>query len=253
MRTLLRLIRSDWQKVRRTPLLWLHLLLPVLFAGLFLAYAAASLRTDAAMVSGYVQVLAIGFPLVIGIVCAMAAEQEAAAGRCQRLLLAADPKALGLLSKGVVLLALGTAASVLATVLYGAGHALLLPGSPLGLAVFAQAGLILALGNAALYVVHLVLGLRFGKGASIGLGIVGSLLSALLLTGLGEGIWLAVPFGWGGRMVSVWALLRSGTALPAGVLAEANAGFGVAAASLVVSFGLACAWFQRWEGESPKE
>ena len=36
---------------------------------------------------------------------------------------------------------------------------------------------------------------RFGKNTCIGLGAVGSLLAALLQTGLGTGIWFVIPYG----------------------------------------------------------
>ena len=47
----------------------------------------------------------------------------------------------------------------------------------------------------------------FGKGASIGIGIIGSLISALMLTGLGDGIWQVIPWAYSMRLSSYFILL----------------------------------------------
>ena len=46
-----------------------------------------------------------------------------------------------------------------------------------------------------LYLLHYIISFIAGKGYSLGLGIIGSLLSALFLTGLGDGIWTFLPWG----------------------------------------------------------
>ena len=51
----------------------------------------------------------------------------------------------------------------------------------------------------------------FGKGASIGLGIVGSLISALMLTGIGDGIWPIVPWAYSVRLCSYFIMYNSST------------------------------------------
>ena len=40
---------------------------------------------------------------------------------------------------------------------------------------------------------------RFGRNLGISVGAAGSLLSALMQTGLGAGIWYVVPYGWSVR------------------------------------------------------
>jgi ABC-2 type transport system permease protein len=47
---------------------------------------------------------------------------------------------------------------------------------------------------------HILCSFQFGTGASIGLGIAETLISALTLTGLGEGIWKWIPCSWGVRL-----------------------------------------------------
>ena len=53
----------------------------------------------------------------------------------------------------------------------------------------------------AIYVIHFFLSLKRHKGVVIGAGIVESMLSALFLTGMGEGIWMYCPFAWGTQLL----------------------------------------------------
>lgn len=58
---------------------------------------------------------------------------------------------------------------------------------------YGYAGLLLIASTVILYLLHLVIAFLFDSGATIGLGIFEVLVSALLLTGLGDNIWQFVP------------------------------------------------------------
>lgn len=100
-----------------------------------------------------------------------------------------------------------------------------------------------------LYLLHLTASLRFGRGASIGVGIVGSLVAALMLTGLGDTIWPYIPFAWGVRFISLWTIHASGTMLSPAV-SGLSAGITVWLLGTILAALLCAAWFQRWEGRS---
>ncbi len=51
-----------------------------------------------------------------------------------------------------------------------------------------------------LYLWQLILAFQFGKGVSIGAGIISGLISALMLTGLGDYVWKYVFVCWTGRV-----------------------------------------------------
>jgi len=99
------------------------------------------------------------------------------------------------------------------------------------------------------YMLHLFVSFQFGKGASIGLGIVEALLVALLLTGLGDRIWPFLPYGWSGHFVSLWILSSTGTNL---TLLETSIQTGIMAClgGILLTFTLSCLWFWRWEGRA---
>ena len=54
-----------------------------------------------------------------------------------------------------------------------------------------------------LYLWKLILAFQFGKGVTIGAGIISGLISALMLTGLGDYVWKYVFVCWTGRVPSV--------------------------------------------------
>ena len=56
------------------------------------------------------------------------------------------------------------------------------------------------------YPISIPVGFSLGKSVSMGIGIVGSLLSALLVTGLGDFIWKFLPWGWGVRFMDYCVL-----------------------------------------------
>lgn len=244
---MLRLLRAEFLKVKRTPFLLTHLLVPIIFSGLFLAYYSYSPWNFEWKISGYFQALSCGFPIIIGLVCAMVAEQEANAGHFQGMLTATKTKIVAYLSKLLLLLLFSFGAILLSFGIFSVGFIELLHEDTFGYQFYVIAGCILFVSFAFLYILHFFVSLHFGKGASIGLGIVGSLLVALLLTGLGDSIWSFIPYGWGGHFVSLWAMKASGLDLS---MVEIGLQEGIIASvcGTMLALVLSCLWFWRWEG-----
>lgn len=67
-----------------------------------------------------------------------------------------------------------------------------------------KAGVLLWLGSLPLYLEHLFLNLCFSKVVSLAVSIGELLISALFLTGLGEGKWQYVPCTWSARGTSLY-------------------------------------------------
>ncbi|AWB43496.1 lantibiotic immunity ABC transporter MutG family permease subunit [Paenibacillus sp. CAA11] len=247
-----RSLKSDFIKLRRQPMLLVHLLIPLVGIGIFLAYFAYTPYSQASKVEGYMQALAAAFPTMIGIVCAIAADQESAAGQYQQFL-TLPSRLVPLASKLSLLLLLGLGSVLLASAGFGAGFIYILNQSPYGLGFYVIAALILFGSSILLYALHFFVSLRFGKGASIGLGIVGSLTAALLLTGLGDQNWIYIPCAWAARLVTIWAQYGpsgAGSAPAALLLQQGILLCGVGTAAFMVLLGL---WFRRWEGRKSLE
>lgn len=247
-----RSLKSDLMKLRRQPLLLIHLLVPLVGLGMFLAYFAYTPYAPVSKVSGYLQIIAIAFPTMIGIVCAIASDQEASAGRYQQLL-TQPSRLVPIASKLTLLLILGFSSVLLATVGFGAGFLYVLDQSPYNLGFYVQAACILFGSSVFLYALHVYISLRFGKGASIGLGIVGSLIAALLLTGLGDYNWIYIPSAWAARFITSWMQveLSGGGSFPPELLIQP--GILCCIGGTVAIMVLLGGWFRRWEGRTSLE
>ncbi|WP_042196505.1 lantibiotic immunity ABC transporter MutG family permease subunit [Paenibacillus camerounensis] len=247
MASLIGLFKADLLKTRRTPFLLVHLLAPLIAAAIFLAYYSYSLWSAADKVMAYLQVLGCALPTVIALVCSMAAEQEALAGQFQGMLALPSRRIKVYASKLLLLLICGLGAILLAVSLFGAGFRYVLGQESSSMAFYWCSAFILSGSTVFLYLLHGFISLRFGRGPSIGIGIAGSLIAALLLTGLGEGIWPYVPFAWAARFTSIWTVTSSGAALSPAV-SHTDTGSLVCAGATLLAALLSCLWFQGWEG-----
>lgn len=99
-----------------------------------------------------------------------------------------------------------------------------------------------------LYLISIPVGFSLGKSVSMGIGIVGSLLSALLVTGLGDFIWKFLPWGWGVRFMDYCVLRYVNEGQFHSNLPEFQLGFILMLFFTVVLFIISLVWFQRWEG-----
>ncbi|WP_223068849.1 lantibiotic immunity ABC transporter MutG family permease subunit [Paenibacillus caui] len=247
-----RCLKSDVMKMKRQSMLLVHLLVPLAGIALFLGYYSISPWAPVSKAGGYLQVVAASFPTMIGIVCSMAADQEYAAGKFQQLL-TSPSKLLPFISKLTLLLLLGFGSVLLAFGGFGAGFLYLLHDSPFGFGFYLRAACILFVSCIFLYNLHFFISLRFGKGASIGVGITESLLSALLLTGLGDGNWHFIPCAWGARFLTI--LVQFGTSSVGSVPSAANMHEGIwfCAGETLVLMLLLGLWIWRWEGRKSLE
>lgn len=257
---ILRLLSAECKKVKHTPLLWMHIIIPLIGIGTFLFIFTLSHSTPLSEVCGYLQVIALSFPLLISVVSSMSADQESQAGKFQVLLTSSNPKFLTFLSKFIFLYLLGLCAVMLAVIGYGAGLSGIFHKNPFSLSFYIIAVFILIGANLFEYVFHLLLSLRLGKGASIGVGIAEFLISAILNTDLGDRIWTFFPCTWGIRFVTTWTNFTSKSALKAVKFAmaqqttsELHSGIMICIIATIVSIMLSSIWFSQWEGKKVEE
>lgn len=202
MKQFIKNIKSDGYKVMHSTLLLVHLFIPILGVAIFLAYYTFSAWDEVQKVIAYLQMLSMVYPFLIGIITVMVSEQELQAGSFHMLLGTPGKKYIPHLGKLVVLMMFGFASSFIAVcgfgILFQAMDNVLLPNS-----LYLKAFLLLFLGNLPLYMLQYILSFAFAKGVGLGFGIIGSLLSALLSTGLGDRIWPFLPWSIATRFCSV--------------------------------------------------
>lgn len=244
--TFARALRSEAVRLRRSPLIALHLALAValgMCAGLYFAYAVwdSLLGADA-----FFQLLGAGAPLLAGIACGLAVDAECAAGDCANVL-GVPSRRVALAAKGALLLALGLAAALVATLLFfgvlaAAGRDV----PPLAACLAAACGV--ALGSICLYAAFLWVALRFGRNACVGVGALGLIVALASMGGLANGLVTGslsgafgletavfVPFAWPSRLASL--VVEAAVAVPLGFGPQAVA----ALAAALARIGAACA------------
>ena len=193
-----RRMRAEVLKMRHTFLLPLHAALPLLGSAVFLLYYRVSGWSERMQISGYMECVGAGFPFVIGIICAgnIGLEEQ---NHFQVLLGGSIRKWKGFAAKCLVLSGLGLLAVGGAVLLFGAGYGFIPGKEGLSVGWYLRLSLILFLGSIPMYLEHLFLSLAFSGTVSQCAGVVQSLLSALFLTGLGEGRWFFFPCTWSAR------------------------------------------------------
>lgn len=246
MQTFTRNLRSDTYRFIHSALMPIHLLVPLLGAGIFLLYYDTSRWDEILKVIAYLQALALVFPFLTGVIVVMASEQELHAGGFQLMLAWPGKRQTPHFSKLSVLSLFGLFACVVAVCGFGAvftatGNTLL----PMSL--FWQAALLLFLGNMPLYLLEYLLSFSLGKGIGLGLGLIGSLLSALLITGLGDGIWPFLPWGMATRYCTI--LVEANTKGLAFLEASGvKTSLAVFVVYCLVLLSVLFLWSNRWEG-----
>lgn len=248
MRNLLRLISAEFVKMRHTVLLWLHIVVPLVGVAVFLMYYQYAPWEPLGKVVGYIQALSIAFPFLTGMICSMAAELEEE-GHMQTFFTVTKRRWHALMGKLLALLLAALAATAAAVLIFAGGFELIVEHNPISWQTYVELTILLFAGQILIYEFHLFLSFQFGKGVSIGVGVPESVLAALMLTGMGRGIWQYLPASWSGSWCNYLLIYKAGNkeawnivseAIPRELLACAVAALLAQAAMFV--------WFHYYEG-----
>ncbi|MDB3084885.1 lantibiotic immunity ABC transporter MutG family permease subunit [Clostridioides difficile] len=256
MEQLVRIFFSDLIKLKRTFIILMHFCIALIGMGLCLGYYKYSSADDISKIAAYLQVIAIAFPLLSSIMCSLCIEQEYYSGSYKHMLTSSNPKYLTLISKYIILICLGFGATLVSVLGFKFGVSSISNEVYFTLDFYVISILILVGSNLFVYILHLFLSLRFGKGASIGVGIVETLLSAVLLTGLGARIWPYIPCVWGVRFISIWSSFSSSKTIEY-IKVESFKEYQsiglVCGFVTILAFIILCIWFSKWEGKKSEE
>lgn len=195
-------LKSNFYQFFHSSLWKLNLFVPLSGIFLFLSYYSISIVDDYNKLSAYIQVLSVSFPFLIGIITSIVAENEKSAGNFQLLLSLPTKKYISHFAKLVILILFGFLSATLALVGFGIGFEIdfsKINDTAFPNLFYFKTAMLLSFSVLPLYVLQYIVSFFCGKGMCLGLGIVGSLVSTLLLTGLGERIWYLNPWGIAGR------------------------------------------------------
>ena len=256
-----RALRSEALRLRRSPLVALHAACGLAGGVVCGAYFSVSAWDPALGADAYVQLLGAMMPLMAGISCGLAVDEERRAGRMANLT-GAPARGSAILAKWAALVAMGAAALALAVGTFAA--LLALAGRlTLGAGPLALSWALCVLASAPLYALLLALALRLGRNAAIGVGAVGPLCAFFSVGGLAHGlmtgeltgaapggVFALVPFAWPARLASLGVEAAIAAPRPGLAAQVANATLVTGTASALLCAAGACAlalWFRGFE------
>ena len=242
MISVIRCTKAEFLKSKRSILLYIHFMIPVFGAMIFAGYFHISSWNVVTKVSAYLEVLAVSFPFLVGIVVGMIVQIENQAGHFQLMLGTIPSRTATYLGKLVFLVIGAISAVVLALGVF----CIIYWEAPLWICL--KAGSLLMMCAIPLYLIHLFVGMSFGKGASMGLGIAGSLISALMITGLGDDIWKYVPWAWGVRLADYTVLAWDKPDIFRVVQSDFMIGIWIVLLCSLCLLFASLVWFRSWEG-----
>ncbi len=251
MKQFIRAIKSDIYKMVHSQVLLIHLLVPLFGMAVFLAYYTISPWGESQKVTAYLQVLAMAFPMLIGIVTVMVSEQESQAASCQMMLSTPSKRYIPHFAKLIVIFLFGFLSSIIAV--FGFGIVFWLMGNVVfPLSLYIKLAILLFFGNLTLYILQYIVSFAFGKGTGLGLGIVGSLLSALLMTGLGDRVWTFLPWSIAIRFCSMFVESKV-TNVSFVSLPGVTEGMMFIVLTSVIMLFILVFWSTRWAGRINKD
>lgn len=250
MGAFIRCLQSEFYKFRRSLLFSIHLGVPVIAASLFLFYFWAVERRAESQITGYIQLIAVAFPLMAATVLSISLDQEAKAGDYQGLFLSPMAKPGSHLAKLSTLWIWGGIASTLTVLGFGLVYLRLGRGG-LTAADYTFMALLFWITSLPYYLMTYLIDLSLGRDAAVASGLVGSLLSALLLTGLGDGLWGNLPWGIPVRCATIFleAMFQTKEGTSLGLLT--NYGWSFLFTTLLL-FGIFILYTGRWESKDKK-
>lgn len=247
MRSIFRCLKAEYLKYKHSTLLYMHLLLPVLGAVTFAGYYHMSNWQVSAKVGAYLEILAAAFPFLIGIITGITVHTENQAGNFQLMLGTIPSRAASCMGKIGFLYIHAFEAVLLALAIF----CILYREAPFLL--YLKAGCLLTLTALPIYLIHLFVGMNYGKGASMGLGIAGSLTAALMITGLGDAVWNYVPWAWGVRSMDYIVLAWSHPELYALMKPDFFRGMSISILCTCILLAAYILWFRLWDGGKNNE
>lgn len=203
MTSLIRTMKSDWMKTKRTAFRYIVTLGPIIFPIMILAYIsnyALDYAFQLRVYNIYFSIVGIALPMLVAILTGINIMGEENAGDFRGLITNPISRITIYLSKLFMLLLITVIDMLISTGILLIGMKIISKGMNIEYGIFLQGTLFTIVGSLFLYGLYLIISIGFGIGPTIAIGAGGAIWGALLQTGLGDGIWKFVPWSWSGRL-----------------------------------------------------
>lgn len=242
---MVKILKSEFYKIKHTWIPYIHVIIPIVYATIF--YGAVKITglknyDSVFIIQNYLVLLGVVLPIVCGAITSKSIDMEVNAGNFQVLLSATKSRSKAYGGKLLVLLTGSLLSISLAVLIFGF---LFRNQSPTAWLI---EGLLLFIGCLSTYMIHLLISIIWGGGASIGLGFIETLIALLSMTTLGEKIWYFLPCTWSSRLSATYLVgsnLSDGTYLNN----ELSMWFYIAIPMTILILICSLIWFNRWDGK----
>lgn len=242
--TIMREFFSNFTKIKRTPIILLHLLLPIVVTTLFLVYYAFAGYHIISDVRLFFVILQICYPIFVSIVVPILINLDRNINNIQNALGLVESRRSVYLGKLLFLLFLSAISMIIYELCFYVGVNLFLDISITHFGFYLVIFYIFLFGSLFLYLLQVTIAFRFGSSISVLLGIAGTILAGYFENAIGDKIWPIIPWEWGVRFLENYFGFTSTPAFP-GIISL------IIITSIVLVLSLL--WFSRWEGKVIQE
>ena len=237
------MVRAELVKLRHTSYWYIHTIIPILGAALFVLYFTLYKNVDEYQrLSFILELTAMIFPLMIGVIVGLIILQEEKASHFQ-IMLGVSKRWNVIFAKLLVLYLSGIFSLIMMFILFAVGIKFEQISNVPWLLLL-QAVLGLGACNLIIYIVHLLLSLKLGLGASMIWGVFECLQCILYSNIELHGVWWYIPFAWPIHWIQDVFL---------GKIFEHGGRWIVVMVLTFLFFFVLIYWFSKWEGRKNYE
>lgn len=243
---MINILKSEFYKIKHTWLIWVHIIIPILYSvTFFVATRVTSLNNFGHddIIQNFLVVLSSVLPIIVSMVTSKVVDIEESAGHFQVILSQTKSRVKAYIGKYIVLLIGSVFFISIAITIFA-----ILYNNQTSLDWLIEA-LLIFVGSLPVYLIHLLVSIKFGSSASIGLGFVETLLALLSMTSLGDKIWYYLPSTWSSRLCTIFVVGKT----KLGILYINNEFMKwclIAILIMIFVLAISLVWFSRWDGKS---
>lgn len=196
-----RCLLSEFKKRKQGIFLLLHLGIPLILAGILVLYFLSRDVSISAEVSYIIffELIGVGTPVIISIICGMVADSENEAGHFQNILRLIQSRHIAFVSQTTMMISSYSAAMFLTISIYTFTLKFLVGVDEVYFTLYYLTGIIFTIASIFQYFFYQVIGYRYGIGICSICGFGGVIIAALSLTTIGDKVWGYLPWAWANR------------------------------------------------------
>jgi len=255
----IRILHADWMKTKHTAIRLIAYITPIAYSIIMIMYNKHN-KLQIQNYATFFNAMAIILPLGIALISTLICQQEENAGSFNGLLSIPASRASIYMSKLIMLISIIAIDILVSTIIMILGSKFILQLEFNNYSLFILGALLMIFGSIVICSFDLLISLRFGMGASIGIGSLGVLIVAIVgLTPVGDSFWQFVLWTFQARLSELPGLFMPGANIPINTLPsqyfyeQIERGTWSVIIFFILITILGVIWFGRWEGKKTYE